>query len=59
MLWLVREVVRVSAFSGERASLFSAKEKENIDIWGNLKHFGSEKAPKCSIIAQKSLLGSF
>jgi hypothetical protein len=50
-------------FSGKgvrAVPLFSAKEKENIDILCNFGHFGARKVPKYSKIAKKnSLLGSF
>jgi hypothetical protein len=38
---------------------FFSREKENIDILGNLWHFVAKKMPKYSKIAQNSLLGSF
>jgi hypothetical protein len=48
-------------FSGERVggTLFSAWEKENIEILGNFGHFGDQKASKCSKIAQNSLWGRY
>jgi hypothetical protein len=41
--------------NGRGLPLFSAREKENVDILGNLGHFGAQKARKCSKMARNNL----
>jgi hypothetical protein len=55
-----RGVERAGAwpFAGEKVGvpLFSAKEKENIDISGNFRHFRAQEVPKVLKNRSKLLL---
>jgi hypothetical protein len=42
-----------------RGTPFLSREKENIDILGNIGHFAAQKELKYSKIAPKSLFRSF